>query len=311
VKYVDLRGISLFQMETCVTVARYRNITKAAEALHTSQPALSKKISQIEEQLGVALFIRGKNTYLRPTPAGQYLCAEWDRLLDEFRSSFDSAAEIQKCKREHIVVATTPSAQISLFITPVVVDFRQCYPNVELRVDNCAISDAKDRLYSGLADVVLVNPFLSDLFDNEELKWQMVAVCPLSIGMLKTNPLARKESLTVEDLQTQQFVLTQNATYIRQITDLCEAHGFTPTVSYYSKFFHGISMCIGTNNEIFFTDRFLQSYHNENCAYFDLPHTKSGIMMAVRRHETNTYVGKFTETVLRILCQSEMAALSE
>ena len=299
-KYVDFKGIGLFQMETCVTVARYRSITKAASALHTSQPALSKKITQIEDQLGFTLFVRGKNTNLRTTPAGQYLCAEWDRILDDFRTSFDNAAEIQKCKIEHVVVATTPSAQMSLFISPVVSEFRQIYPNVELRVDNCSIKNAKDRLYNATADVVLINPFLSDLFETEELCWQMVAFCPLSVGMLKTNPLAQQKAVTVEDLKTQYFVLPQNTTYIQQINDLCTAHGFTPSVSYYSKFFHGISMCIGTNNEIFFTDRFLQSYYNDNCSYFDLPDTQSGIMMAVRRHEANLYVKAFTDTVLKV-----------
>ena len=301
-KHVDYKGICLFKMETCVAVARFSSITKAAVSLHTSQPALSKKIAQIENELGCALFIRGKNTQLRPTPVGQFLCAEWDRILIEFRNSIDSAMDIQNENSEHLALATTPSAQMSMFIHPLIADFRRLHPTVELRVDNCGIPEAKELLCNKTVDVVLVNPFLSEIFSVEELEWEMIGRCPLSVGMLKTNLLAEKECLTIQDLKSQEFVLPQDTTYIRQITDMClEKGGFQPNISYYAKFFHGISMCIGRNNEIFFTDKYLQSYYDDNCAFYDLPDTQTGIMLARRKHETNKYVDSMVAVVKRKL----------
>ena len=79
----------------------------------------------------------------------------------------------------------------------------------------------------------------------------MIAICPLSVEMLKTNPLANRASLCVEDLRSQYFVLPQSTPFIKYISDICERHGFNPTISYYAEHFHAISMCIGTNNEAF------------------------------------------------------------
>lgn len=300
-KYIDLNGISLFQMQTCVTVAQYKSITKAANFLHTSQPALSKKITQIEELLGLTLFIRGKNTNLRLTAEGQYLCSEWEKMLGDFRSTYTSALGIRDANTEHIVIVTTPSAETNLFISPVISEFRKSNPKVEIRVDYTTIQDAKERLCAGTADVAMITPYLNSIFNIEELKWQIVAYCPLSVGMLKTNPLAMKKSITVKDLETQHFVLPQSFEYTEYIAGICEKQGFTPTVSYYAKFFHGISMCIGNDNEVIVTDRFLQSYYNSDCKYFDLPDTESGVMMATRRYETNLLVENFAATARKIL----------
>jgi len=301
VKNIDLNGINLFQMQTCVTVAQYKSITKAADFLHTSQPALSKKIAQVEELLGLTLFIRGKNTSLRTTAEGLYLCNEWARMLGDFRSTYTSALGIQDTNTEHIVIVTTPSAESNLFISPVISEFRKIFPNVEIRVEYCTIPEAKDRLCAGTADVVMLIPYLNMIFNIEELKWQMIAHCPLSVGMLKTNPLAKKSSLTIKELETQRFVLPQNLEFTKYVSGICENHGFVPSVSYYAKYFHGISMCIGNDNEVIVTDRFLHSYYNSDCQYFDLPDTESGVMMATRRHESNILVQNFASNAIRIM----------
>lgn len=301
-KNVDYKGISLFEMETCVAVAQYKSITKAAEALHISQPALSKKISQIEEQLGIILFIRGKNTTLRTTSAGQYVCDKWNGILSDFRTTFNSAMGLQECKStEHVVLVTTPSAQTSSYILPIVNEFRKLYPGVELRVENYSIGEAKRRLCAGMADVVMVTPYLKEIFETDELEWKLVAHFPLSAGMLNTNPLAKKRFLTIKDLATQQFVMPQSSAYIKYITDICEKHGFTPRISYYSSFFHGIELCVSANNEVIITDRFFQAYYNDNLTYFDLPDTKSGILMTLRKHETNEYVDRFASVAVKRL----------
>jgi hypothetical protein len=147
----------------------------------------------------------------------------------------------------------------------------------------------------------MVPPFLKDIFEVDELKCQMIVRCPLSVGMLKSNPLTMMESVTVEDLATQKFVLPRSTSYIKYITEICEKHGFIPRVSYYTKYFYGISMSLGTSEEVFITDRFSHAYYNENCAYFDLPDTESGIMMSVRRHEFNKYAERFALSAIRNL----------
>ncbi|HHX30303.1 MAG TPA: LysR family transcriptional regulator, partial [Clostridiaceae bacterium] len=58
------------KVESLLAVAEEKNYTKAARRLSLTQPAVSQHISQLERELGVPLFIRGKGT-IRPTPAGE------------------------------------------------------------------------------------------------------------------------------------------------------------------------------------------------------------------------------------------------
>jgi len=281
-------------------VAQYKSITKAAIELHTSQPALSKKITQLEEQLGLMLFIRGKNKELRPTPVGQLLISHWERLLNEFRAYLSTAEKIQESKSKRLLLVTTPSAEKNIFISPVVLAFRRVYPDIELRVECTGIVRAKDLLETGTADVLLVNSLHYDLFDMDNFNAQMVLTCPWSVGMLKSNPLSKKRSLTFADLRTQQFIVPQNNTFIGKITELCKAHGFAPSIAYYTRNFLCLSICICGSNEVYITDRYSQDYYDENCAYFDLPNTSSGVMMAVRRQNDNPLVDSFRHTALSV-----------
>ena len=65
-----------------LVVAREENITKAAEILHVSQPALSRQIMQLEEELGARLFIRGKRS-LTLTEEGRFLRGRWIQFFQD------------------------------------------------------------------------------------------------------------------------------------------------------------------------------------------------------------------------------------
>ena len=77
-----------------LAVAREENITKASEALHLSQPALSRQLMQLEEELGTELFIRGKRK-ITLTPAGTLLrrrALEIIELTEKYRTHRKSRA---------------------------------------------------------------------------------------------------------------------------------------------------------------------------------------------------------------------------
>jgi DNA-binding transcriptional LysR family regulator len=84
-KLANTRGgpspaVELYQLRTFVTVAREGNLTRAAEKLFTSQPAVSAQIKALEEEFGLKLFERTP-TGMHPTPAGEELWTEAERLL--------------------------------------------------------------------------------------------------------------------------------------------------------------------------------------------------------------------------------------
>ena len=84
-KYMDIGGITLQQIQICLSVADNKSFTKAAAEMHLSQPTLSKKIADLEIQLGIILFIRGKNSSVKVTPAGKELFRSGRRCSQGFR----------------------------------------------------------------------------------------------------------------------------------------------------------------------------------------------------------------------------------
>jgi DNA-binding transcriptional LysR family regulator len=75
--------MDISNMNCFVTVCKYKNITKAAEVLHISQSALSRRIMSMEEELGVQLLIRGGG-YLEITPAGHVFLEEAERAIRKY-----------------------------------------------------------------------------------------------------------------------------------------------------------------------------------------------------------------------------------
>lgn len=86
--------MELYQLRTFVAVAREGSLTRAAEQLFTSQPAISAQIKALEEEFGLKLFDRSPSG-MTPTPAGEELWADAERLLNASRDLCAHAAALQ------------------------------------------------------------------------------------------------------------------------------------------------------------------------------------------------------------------------
>jgi len=82
------------QIRTFVTVARFGNVTRAAEALHVTQPAVSGQLRQLEESLGLQLFARTKSS-VTLTQAGQELLARAEKALEAYGDFMHAAKALQ------------------------------------------------------------------------------------------------------------------------------------------------------------------------------------------------------------------------
>ena len=74
--------MTITQMKYFITAAKCLNFTKAAEILFITQPALSRQISVIEQELNMQLFIR-TNHYVRLTPPAEVLLREFERIYND------------------------------------------------------------------------------------------------------------------------------------------------------------------------------------------------------------------------------------
>lgn len=113
------------------TVRRGLNLTSAAEALHTSQPALSKQMRELEDELGVTLFVRHGKKYTQLTEAGQRIVVIAERVLAEAENLRRTGAEFAAGDAGTLSIAATHT-QARYLLPPLLARFRSEFPRVRL-----------------------------------------------------------------------------------------------------------------------------------------------------------------------------------
>ncbi|WP_305017036.1 LysR family transcriptional regulator [Mycobacterium tuberculosis] len=100
--------MKLQQFRTIVEVSRQNlNLSKAAQTLYISQPALSKQILQLEDELGITIFVRSGKRFVGITPPGREVLAIAERILLEAQSLKDVSAEFHQETTGSFTIATT------------------------------------------------------------------------------------------------------------------------------------------------------------------------------------------------------------
>ncbi|WP_027016330.1 CysB family HTH-type transcriptional regulator [Comamonas composti] len=128
------------------------NLTEVAIHLHTSQPGVSRQIRELEEELGVEIFVRAGKRLTGLTPPGEAMLATVERLLQEADNLRRVGDEFKASERGRLTVAATHS-QARYVLPQVVHDFRLHYPQVSLHLHQGSPRQVAEMLCSGEADI--------------------------------------------------------------------------------------------------------------------------------------------------------------
>ena len=179
-----------------LAVAREENITKASEVLHLSQPALSRQLMQLEEELGTELFIRGKRR-ITLTPAGILLRR---RALEIIELTEKAGREIrsQEGELEGVISIGSGEGETFRLFSRLMVNFQEQHPRVKFDLYTNNGDFIRERLERGLLDI-----------KYDYLKLPDRERCGVIVPA--DSPLASKESVTTEDLIGQNLLLSKRA----------------------------------------------------------------------------------------------------
>lgn len=136
------------------------NLTEVAAALHTSQPGVSRQVRELEEELGIEIFVRSGKRLTGLTPPGQALMPYVERMLQEADNIKRASHELQGREDGRLSIAATHS-QARYALPPVVKDFRQRYPRVSLHLHQGSPKQVAAMLLSGEADIGVATEALS------------------------------------------------------------------------------------------------------------------------------------------------------
>jgi DNA-binding transcriptional LysR family regulator len=193
---VDTRLLRYF-----AAVAAEGNLTRAAERLFVSQPALTKQIRQLEGQLGVQLFTRSR-AGMTLTPAGQALAsrtpavlASWDRTLRETRAAASSAAQVLRVG----FMSSAANEATQQIITA----FTRRRPGWRVDLQQAAWSDPTAGLASGEVDAALLRlPFPG----QDDVRIEVLLTEPRWVALPAAHPLAARAQVSFRQLWDEPFV---------------------------------------------------------------------------------------------------------
>ena len=162
------------------TVRRGFNLTEVAAMLHTSQPGVSRQIRELEEELGVDIFVRAGKRLTGLTAPGETLLPIVERMLLESDNLRRVGQDFAASTQGKLSVAATHS-QARYALPQVVRDFRQQYPQVSLHLHQGSPRQVAEMLRTGEADIGVATEALASYDDLVTLpcyRWTHSIVVP-------------------------------------------------------------------------------------------------------------------------------------
>lgn len=203
---MDIRELEYF-----VAVAELRNFTAAAERLHVSQPAISKSIHKLEEELSVHLLDRTQKRLLLTEEGTVFLELARD-ILARLTAAQDTMAEYKNLMRGSFRIAVPPIVGAYVF-PPLFAAFKKKYPSLDMLVVEDGSSTAVDlvkheEVHVGL---LILPPHLTDLSSYLLTSQEIVACLPMG------HPLSSEPFLTFEQLKDEPIILYNEGFVLRGI----------------------------------------------------------------------------------------------
>lgn len=200
-------------------VAKFQSITLAAKHLHISQPAISKSIKSLEEQIGGKLFIRSRNGVVL-TEDGKVLFYYVKRALELFNQGEQKYLEMLNLKSGTVRVGISKTL-FKEFLLPYIEKYHDLYPNIKIELFCSKASDLVKKLSDGLIDMVIANMPMDapkDIYSYDLMTVHDVFV-------VKQDYNIDKEVIPLDELNNYNLILLPQGTNTRDnLDDILEQH---------------------------------------------------------------------------------------
>lgn len=173
------------------TVRQNYNLTEAANALFTSQSGVSKHIKDLEDELGVELFVRKGKRLLGLTDPGKELVKIVERILLDARNVKRLAEQFNNREQGRLTIATTHT-QAQYALPPVVTQFKKAFPQVHLVLHQASPGEIVSMLLDGVADIGIATEALEsvpELASFPYYSWHHAVIVPHGHPLEQTHPL--------------------------------------------------------------------------------------------------------------------------
>lgn len=218
---MELRVLKYF-----LTVAQEKNITKAAEILHITQPTLSRQLIELEEELNVKLFIRGKRN-ITLTNNGLFLKERAEEILTLSKKTKNDFLNNKNIIKGIISIGCVEAECIKDFVETVKI-FQNKYPNVQFDLYNGYGDDIIEKIEKGIVDIgVVLEPIDISKYDfiklSQKEKWGLLVNIK--------NPLAEKNEISLNEFFSYPIILPKRGAVQNEILNWFSEKMINPNIT--------------------------------------------------------------------------------
>jgi DNA-binding transcriptional LysR family regulator len=213
-------ALNLHLVRIFVSVAEQKSFSAAAKSLYISQPAVSKGVHKLEEQLGVLLVDRSRRS-ITLTEAGGHLYEHAQRLFAVESAAERMLEELAGLERGHLAIGAGQT--IGTYLLPTLLRrFHELYPGITLSLQNRNARDVIENLRNMLLDIAFVEGPVGDP-DLVTVPWKEDR---LALITHPQHPLARQDDVTLHDISQHPFLQREPGSGTRAIVEQAfRAHG--------------------------------------------------------------------------------------
>jgi len=220
--------MELRQIQYFIEVATREHMTEAANALHVAQSAISRQIVNLENELGVDLFIR-EGRRVKLTPLGKIFL---DRIKHAMNVIDDATREVKEYldPEKGTIRIAFPISLAAHTLPSAISSFRMYYPEAKFKLKQGLYNDLIDGVVNGDFNMALIGPVpMEETRVNRKILFteNVVALLPIH------HPLADRETLRLRELKNDPFVLLPDGYVFRDIViNACKNLGFQPEIAF-------------------------------------------------------------------------------
>lgn len=219
--------MNLKQLHYFVTIAELGSFTRASELLHIAQPALSMSVRKLEQQLELTLFHR-HDKRISLTDEGKRLLLHGRKILQASNDALTEMRELKGLEKGEVRVGI-PGMLGSYYFPPLLMAFRERYPNLRLEVIEGGVWELQQLLEKGDIDLAVV----AEAFLRPQLQAEVFLREQMMVTLAADHPLAQQSSISYQQFFQQQLVLFKPGYFHRKLVDqLANDGGYQPQIGF-------------------------------------------------------------------------------
>lgn len=279
------------QVKYFLTLAKYLNFTVAANHLYITQPAISKQIAALEEEIGTPLFYR-TNRSVTLTPAGMIFNETMLYIENIYMSAMNDIIKITQKPIEKIIIGCASGMRVSSFLDNAITAFSERYPQIELLLERHGDLELNNKLADKKLDIIIA---LRDEVERRfDFRCRNIMEVPIVLVMSNKHPYVNFENVSLSNFSDTTFIIpSADVTPFAKsfIIETCVKYGgFEPKKIVEAPNVESVHIAVENGLGITIVDTLSRLCNDPLLHYSILGHIRKSIVAAWRKDDPNPLI---------------------